>query len=74
MHCPPPRRTPGIATTLVGMATADVVAANVRTALEAAGLAACADEAAEAEALEEVEAALSDVKGMTWPSGRPENN
>mmetsp|Transcript_37035 Transcript_37035/g.82332 ORF Transcript_37035/g.82332 Transcript_37035/m.82332 type:complete len:328 (+) Transcript_37035:137-1120(+) len=67
-------RTPGIATTLVGMATPDIVAANVEATLEALGLLTNADDRKETAALAEVERVLKPIKDVTWPSGKPENN
>jgi L-galactose dehydrogenase len=75
-----------IASNLVSMATRELVRANVSAALEALDVDAGAgclddDEAVKekkkekaAKALAEVEAILAPVKGVTWPSGRPENN
>lgn len=55
-----------VASTLVSMATRALVRANVQAAL--------ADEEKAGKALAEVEACLAPVMGVTWPSGRPENN
>lgn len=63
-------RTPGVATTLVGMSTPDEVAANVRTTLQAYGMLPNDLEAQEVVALAEVKVALSAIQGVTWPSGR----
>jgi hypothetical protein len=52
----------------------DVVAENVVTALEALGLVPHPSAGAEADVLSDVRDALADVQGMSWPSGRPENN
>ncbi|GBG00535.1 L-galactose dehydrogenase [Raphidocelis subcapitata] len=74
-------RNPDIATTLVGMASVEVVRANVESALAALGAgggdaAGGTSEAAGAElrALAEVERILAPARDVTWPSGRPENS
>ncbi|KAF8059175.1 hypothetical protein HT031_005347 [Scenedesmus sp. PABB004] len=67
---------PSIATTLVGMASAATVRANVGAVLSALGLGDApsgADARREAEVLEEVQRILAPVKDLTWASGRPEN-
>ncbi len=56
------------------MATPDIVALNVAAALEACGLVPNPTATEDAEALSEVRAALEDVQGMSWSSGKPENN
>ncbi|GAX84472.1 hypothetical protein CEUSTIGMA_g11892.t1 [Chlamydomonas eustigma] len=63
-------KTPGIATTLVGMATFEVVTANVTTTLQAFGLVPNDVQSQEETAALEVRDALKGVMGMTWPSGR----
>ncbi|KAI8471857.1 MAG: L-galactose dehydrogenase [Monoraphidium minutum] len=67
---------PDVATTLVGMASVELVRANVESALQALGAAApdAAGAAAEARALEEVRRILAPVEGVSWPSGLPENS
>ena len=55
---------PRIATTLVGMATAEEVEKNVRWLKEPLDTA----------LLSEVLAILEPIRNQTWPSGRPENN
>jgi L-galactose dehydrogenase len=47
---------------------------NVSAALQGLGLEPNPQQAAEAAALEEVQQILAPVQGLTWPSGRPENN
>lgn len=66
-------RNPNIATTLVGMASSEVVHANVRTVLEALDVQPSETAKSEAKVLEEVERILVPVKDLTWPSGRAEN-
>jgi hypothetical protein len=68
-------RNPSISTTLVGMCSSDVVRANVTAVLQALGAEAVDSSSArqEKKALEEVERILAPVKGLTWASGRPEN-
>ncbi|KAG2431139.1 hypothetical protein HXX76_009669 [Chlamydomonas incerta] len=72
-------RQPGVATTLVGMTTPEMVAQNVEAVAAALGLAAPADDKDKAEeaaadaAVTELEALFvaRGVKDVTWPSGRP---
>lgn len=66
-------RNPGISTTLVGMASTKVVHANIQAVLQALGVEPSDNASAEAKALEEVDRILARVKGVTWPSGKPEN-
>ena len=54
---------PGIASTFVGIASADEVTRNARYV----------DEAPDAQLLAEVLAILAPVRGRTWPSGLPAN-
>ncbi|KAK9815449.1 hypothetical protein WJX72_003882 [[Myrmecia] bisecta] len=63
-----------IATHLVGLATPEQVRENVATARQALGLDPRPDQALEDAVLAEVKEILEPVQGMTWPSGRPENN
>ncbi|KAF6257021.1 NADP-dependent oxidoreductase domain-containing protein [Scenedesmus sp. NREL 46B-D3] len=68
-------KNPSISTTLVGMCSSGVVRANVTAVLQALG-AEAADSSSvrqERKALEEVERIMAPVKGLTWASGRPEN-
>jgi L-galactose dehydrogenase len=62
-------RNRDIATTLVGMASPELVQQNVKTAIEVEH-SANVDE----ELLNDVERILQPVKNLTWPSGREENN
>lgn len=68
-------KQPGIQTTLVGMASVEVVHSNVAAVLEALvspGGSTPPDETPEL--MQELAAVFSAVKDLTWPSGRPENN
>ena len=69
-------RNPSISTTLVGMASSAVVAANVQAVQQALGVDpnSTGSSAAEAAALSEVERILAPVKNITWQSGKAENN
>lgn len=67
-------RNEDIATTLVGMCEPEQVRVNVQNTLEALGAAPNAQAAAEAAVLAELEGVFAPVMGLTWPSGRPENN
>lgn len=60
-----------ISTTLVGMATRDMVRRNVATVNRA--LAAPLSDDLQG-CLRAIDAILEPVKDLTWPSGRPENN
>jgi hypothetical protein len=62
---------PRIATTLVGMATRDMVRRNVATVSRALS-AQLSD--AELAALDAIQSVFEDVRDVTWHSGRPENN
>jgi hypothetical protein len=64
-------RNPDIATTLVGMCTRDVVAANVAAVLDA--LDGDASASADQDVLAEVQRILAPVQGLSWPSGLPGN-
>ena len=68
-------RNPDISTTLVGMASSEVVGANVDAVLQALGAAEPppGDAAASARVMAEVQRILAPVKDISWPSGRPEN-
>eukprot|EP00878_Enallax_costatus_P011412 GHUV01011915.1.p1 GENE.GHUV01011915.1~~GHUV01011915.1.p1 ORF type:complete len:358 (+),score=83.91 GHUV01011915.1:242-1315(+) len=66
-------RNPSISTTLVGMASSEVVHANVQAVLQALDIQPSEAARAEARVLEEVQRILAPVKDMGWPSGRPEN-
>lgn len=61
-----------VASTLVSMATRELVRANVAAALGGGGGGTGSGD--KDKALPEVEACLAPVKDVTWPSGRPENN
>lgn len=63
-----------IATTLVGLCDINQVHENCDAALQALGLMERQDAAKEDAALHAVNEILREVKGMTWSSGRPENN
>jgi hypothetical protein len=63
-----------IASTLVGMAAAATVRANVEAVLQALGVAPNPRAEQDAAALDEVLRILEPVRGLTWRSGRPENN
>lgn len=60
-----------IATTLVGMATRDMVRQNVATVSKALSkpLSNC-----ELAVLDAIERVFTDVREMSWQSGKPENN
>lgn len=66
-------RNPSISTTLVGMASSEVVQANVQAVLQALEVQPTENAGAEAKAFEEVERILAPVKNLTWPSGKPDN-
>ncbi len=68
------RAPAGIATTLVGMCTPAEVEENVEAALIALGVVDNPHAARDAAALTAARAALAPFAGVTWPSGRPENN
>ena len=63
-----------IASTLVGMATRDLVTANVEAVLQALDVLPNKRREEEEGILDEVLRILEPVKGLSWPSGRPENN
>lgn len=63
-----------IATTLVGMATTDVVRRNVEAVLQALDLAPNPKADKEGVLLEQVEQIFECVMNTTWVSGRLENN
>ncbi|KAF5829923.1 L-galactose dehydrogenase [Dunaliella salina] len=63
-----------VSSTLVGMATSDLVDANVRNARQALGLDPNPNAQLEEEVMKEVEEILKPCQGQTWMSGRPENN
>jgi predicted aldo/keto reductase-like oxidoreductase len=65
---------PRIATTLVGMASRDVVRQNVEAVMQALELAPNPKAAKEGALLEAVERMFEPVMNTTWVSGRPENN
>mmetsp|Transcript_34547 Transcript_34547/g.88384 ORF Transcript_34547/g.88384 Transcript_34547/m.88384 type:complete len:364 (-) Transcript_34547:263-1354(-) len=67
-------RNPEIATHLVGMCTREQVALNVQTALQALGSEPEENAEKNTEVLAQVKEVLAPVKGVTWPSGKPENN
>lgn len=68
-------RYPNIATTLVGMASPEIVALNVGYVLQAFELEANPKAALEAQVAVEVAQQMTGVLSCpTWPSGRPENS
>lgn len=67
-------RNESIATTLVGMSEPEEVRANVRATLGALGLGEGLSPELETELSSKVLGELADVRDVTWPSGRPENN
>ncbi|KAJ9516559.1 hypothetical protein QJQ45_015115 [Haematococcus lacustris] len=64
-------RLPGISSTLVGMASAELVDTNIATTLQALGQQANENEAQESRVAAEVLGLLAPVQGVTWPSGKP---
>ncbi|KAK9832647.1 hypothetical protein WJX81_006924 [Elliptochloris bilobata] len=64
---------PGVAVHLMGMKTVAEVRVDVRTMLEALGLAESPQATAEAEAAEEVRSILALHMDVTWPTGNPHN-
>ncbi|GFH25669.1 aldo_ket_red domain-containing protein [Haematococcus lacustris] len=64
-------RLPGISSTLVGMASAELVDTNIATTLQALGQQANENEAEESRVAAEVLGLLAPVQGVTWPSGKP---
>lgn len=60
-----------ISTTLVGMATRDIVRRNVATVSKALSKPL---EQAQLATLDAIERIFADVRDMTWDSGKPENN
>jgi hypothetical protein len=63
-------RVPGVASTLVGMATPEQVEANMQTALQAVGVVPNPQSELESQAEKEALQLLAPVQGVTWPSGR----
>jgi hypothetical protein len=63
-------RVPGVASTLVGMATPEQVETNVQTTLQALGVVPNPQAELESRAEKEVLQLLAPVQGLTWPSGR----
>eukprot|EP00200_Dunaliella_tertiolecta_P002709 CAMPEP_0202357272 /NCGR_PEP_ID=MMETSP1126-20121109/11365_1 /ASSEMBLY_ACC=CAM_ASM_000457 /TAXON_ID=3047 /ORGANISM="Dunaliella tertiolecta, Strain CCMP1320" /LENGTH=324 /DNA_ID=CAMNT_0048950119 /DNA_START=114 /DNA_END=1088 /DNA_ORIENTATION=- len=63
-----------VSSMLVGMATSDLVDANVANARQALGLDPNPNAILEEEVMKEVEEILKPCQGLTWISGRPENN
>ena len=70
-HC---LKNEDIATTLVGLCTVAQVEENCDAVLQALGVVENPQAAAEAAAMEKIQAALQPVMGTTWASGKPENN
>ncbi|KAL3159473.1 hypothetical protein ABBQ38_009897 [Trebouxia sp. C0009 RCD-2024] len=62
-----------MATQLVGMGTIQEVQSNVQTVLEALGLVENKTASQDAAALKEVQSVLKPTQGVTWRSGKPEN-
>ena len=65
---------PRLASTLVGMASRELVQRNVQAVLQALECAPNPAHAAEMQTLEEVQRILEPVRNLTWASGLPENN
>ena len=66
-------RTPGIAISLMGMATPDEVKTDVQVALEALGVVPSKTADLEAEVLKEVKEILKPVMNTTWKVGLTDN-
>jgi L-galactose dehydrogenase len=67
-------RNPSITTTLVGMASTAVVQANVHAVMQKLGYEPDPTRTLDKAMTREVERILAPVMGVSWPSGRPENN
>eukprot|EP00192_Tetraselmis_astigmatica_P013108 CAMPEP_0117667070 /NCGR_PEP_ID=MMETSP0804-20121206/10749_1 /TAXON_ID=1074897 /ORGANISM="Tetraselmis astigmatica, Strain CCMP880" /LENGTH=327 /DNA_ID=CAMNT_0005474729 /DNA_START=171 /DNA_END=1154 /DNA_ORIENTATION=- len=67
-------RNEDIATNLVGMCTTEQVRGNVETAMQAVGAASNPEAQRDDEALKAVMEVLKPISGVTWASGKPENN